>query len=382
MSLSHSPLIVTNGLVLYTDASNTKKSWLGGPTTNLANLSVLTGNSPNVVMTTVNDILPNGNYGAVNEFNCQIIADPNRTIGIGSFLLTSGVTYTLSFYVKNISCTGFGGNLYSPTSNVLGNITYPTVPVGVWTRVSTTFTIPSGYGSSFNLSPQLFRDGGIGILRIANVQLEVSGFATPYTSSSRTTTQNLVDITGNNLITANSLTYNSDGSFSFNGTSNYVTMPENAVFNTQTPSVEVWVKPNVLTQNGFFFEKGAVNTQYALFLEGANITWRQYLSGSLGSMLATSATYLNTSQYAQIVGTFTSGSRCLYVNGVLVASDAATGTFANNANGCSIGVYGGASGTNAYWFNGSIGSVKVYNRVLTASEVKQNFNALRGRYGI
>jgi hypothetical protein len=33
-------------------------------------------------------------------------------------------------------------------------------------------------------------------------------------------------------------------------------------------------------------------------------------------------------------------------------------------------------------FNGSIGNAKVYNRALTEAEIKQNFEATRGRYGI
>ena len=36
----------------------------------------------------------------------------------------------------------------------------------------------------------------------------------------------------------------------------------------------------------------------------------------------------------------------------------------------------------AYLFNGDIAVVRVYNRALTASEISQNFNALRGRFGI
>ena len=35
MSLGHLPSIVTNGLVLYYDMNNTKKSWKGAPTVNL-----------------------------------------------------------------------------------------------------------------------------------------------------------------------------------------------------------------------------------------------------------------------------------------------------------------------------------------------------------
>jgi hypothetical protein len=34
------------------------------------------------------------------------------------------------------------------------------------------------------------------------------------------------------------------------------------------------------------------------------------------------------------------------------------------------------------WLNGKISNVQIYNRALSASEVQQNFNALRGRYGI
>jgi hypothetical protein len=33
-------------------------------------------------------------------------------------------------------------------------------------------------------------------------------------------------------------------------------------------------------------------------------------------------------------------------------------------------------------FGGKIAQASVYNRVLTASEIQQNFNALRGRFGI
>jgi hypothetical protein len=96
----------------------------------------------------------------------------------------------------------------------------------------------------------------------------------------------------------------------------------------------------------------------------------------------TTATYMSITSYAQVVATFTSGYQALYVNGVLVNSNTLTGTLSTNTNGCSIGVYGGFNGGRSYYFNGTIGNLKVYNRVLNASEVFQNFAALRGRYGI
>jgi hypothetical protein len=41
------------------------------------------------------------------------------------------------------------------------------------------------------------------------------------------------------------------------------------------------------------------------------------------------------------------------------------------------GAYSGA-----YFAQGQIPVVKIYNRTLSASEVTQNFNAYRGRYGL
>jgi hypothetical protein len=42
--------------------------------------------------------------------------------------------------------------------------------------------------------------------------------------------------------------------------------------------------------------------------------------------------------------------------------------------------FGRRNGTN--YLNSSISNIQVYNRILTNEEIKQNFEALRGRYGI
>jgi len=68
----------------------------------------------------------------------------------------------------------------------------------------------------------------------------------------------------------------------------------------------------------------------------------------------------------------------LYLNGVLETFLAFTGSF-GNPNNPSINFPYRTSGI-AY--PGFISTVQVYNRALTAQEVSQNFNLLRGRYGI
>lgn len=196
------------------------------------------------------------------------------------------------------------------------------------------------------------------------------------------TAWNDVTNSGYNFTLVNGPTYSSNnlGFFTFDGVNDIATAGYNTALDTQTPTVEVWVKTNATTQNGFWFEKGAVNTQYALFQEGSQIVWRQ--TTNVASLTATTASFISTSNWAQVVGTYTSGDRRIYVNGVQIASDTLAYTIPTNTSGMSIGAYGGNSGSNSYWYNGALSMCRVYNRALTAAEVSQNFNAIRGRYGI
>lgn len=57
-----------------------------------------------------------------------------------------------------------------------------------------------------------------------------------------------------------------------------------------------------------------------------------------------------------------------------------TGTGTDRTYG-TLSIANSRSGVNSR-LNGRIGSVRIYNRSLTSAEVSQNFNALRGRYGI
>jgi hypothetical protein len=174
--------------------------------------------------------------------------------------------------------------------------------------------------------------------------------------------------------------------FSFNGTTNsrLIRIPNSTILDTQTPSVEVWIRTNETTQGGFWFEKGVVNSQYSLFQEGSNIQWRQNFTSGLSTFSTGAATTagINTTSWFQVVGTFITGSRKLYVNGILKNSDNATGTIATNNGGMSIGVYGGYNGSRGYYYNGDIAIIRVYSKELSASEVLINYNALKGRFGL
>lgn len=402
MALSHSPNIVRNGLVLHYDAANIKTfrgevttnvianpdfssgttSWItydGGSTTTISTVDVT--NVPRTYRTsravlqcnTSTTLNGGGNYGGVYQ------------IGLST---TAGLAYTMTYYARSLS-----GAMTIHISNQTGsgdesNLSHDSSLTDVWTKFtrSVTLDLAKSYLFFYN------KNGSVagGVFQITDIQIEQKSYDTPFVNGTRGTTVaaggGFADLTANDIdgTLVNAPAYNSafGGNIVFDGANTQITAAENSALNTQTPTVEVWIKTNNTAQNGFFFEKGGVNTQYSLFLEGNAVKFRQKYAAGITSVNATASTYLNTTNYFQIVGTYTTGDRRLYINGVLVNSDTQSGTIETNVNGISLGVYGGVTASKGYYLNGNIAIVRVYNRVLTAAEVSQNFQAQRYRFNI
>lgn len=188
---------------------------------------------------------------------------------------------------------------------------------------------------------------------------------------------------GINATTTGSPTYDSvAGALTFNGSSQYATIADNTNLNSQAITLEAWCKPTTTNQDGFIFEKGAVNTQYSMFFaagqaNNALFYFRTQGHGGAGShdLWFSPTTYITPGNWTHIVSTYASGTKSIYVNGALVAqATGISGTIPTTATGSSIGVYGGASGSRGYYFKGSISLVRVYNRALSLAEVTQNFS--------
>ena len=397
MTVEAGPNEVTDGLIFCIDERNTIKSWIGPPITNqfLAPTPASNGDVTFAVNGTGTfKRLTSGNYGgydiAVNDVvyrydlgvaGCHY---HGNTVAVPSGVY---VTWTFDYYISpdaaNLGTANYLANVEGPGS--LG-IALLNLNKGVWQSIKATSALTTSSGNSnILLYPGACSSSYLassGYILYKNPQVTFTTYnptvAVPFVNGTRTTSQALVDMVSNNTITANNLVYAADGTFSFNGSTSNCTIPNNTIFNTQTPTVEAWIKPAALSQSGFIFEKGAVNTQYALFFEGASIVWRQASAGGGYTNIYTSTSPMTVNQWNHVVGTFTSGNRRVYINGVLVASDAPVQTIPTNSSGQTIGMYN----PNGYFYNGSIGVIRVYNRALTADEVRSNFDALRSRYGI
>ena len=75
----------------------------------------------------------------------------------------------------------------------------------------------------------------------------------------------------------------------------------------------------------------------------------------------------------------TSYLKQIYINGLLDISGTGGGAYTGTGSNTRIG---GRLLTFGLYFDGNISNVSAYNRVLTAAEVKQNYDALKGRFGL
>jgi hypothetical protein len=182
--------------------------------------------------------------------------------------------------------------------------------------------------------------------------------------------------------TGSNVTYNSDPVkyFSYNGSNSWLQSSTSTAYDSQTITMECWCYPNTLSQEGFLFEKGQVNTQYSMFFESINATsfvFRTMGTVSNYNLTFNVNTYLTVSAWNHIVCTYNGSSKIAYVNGVQVASVAASGTLPTGQVNQYIGRHSGG-----YFFNGRIGESRVYNIALSAAQVLQNYNATKGRFGL
>ena len=396
-TVNNGPQIVRSGLVLDLDASYMRSyspnvmpnptdvfAWAGQVGANAATLSRDTsmtrqyGSIPMKMAVTGTDPFTNTiNYGPSASSTWNLAPAAN------------GQTWTISVYVKaSVSTTGELFLMPADSNGVAITSASGTVTITTsWTRVSFTYTISSATCAFIQGRLDGTPTGGSGInIWWDGLQVERASSATQFNPYYFGNTV-WKDVSGNavNFTTFNTPVFNNAnyGALTFNGSSTYATAPENSLFNTDTLTIECWARTSSINQNGFFFEKGTVNSQYAIFIEGTQIKIRTSTAISgVADLQFTAASYIQANVWFLVTASYNNGLKRFYINGVLLGTQTVTGGFTINASGMSIGAYGGFSGAKAYYYSGDIANVKFYNRVLTDAEVSQNYEATRKKFGL
>lgn len=375
MSYNNGPKIINSGLVAAYDFGNIK-SFKGEPTTNLeANpitFSLWTSGATTTV-TASYTTAPDGNNTATRVYTTgywgSIISSPsNSTVYTWSIYLKSATTS-----VQYVTC------LFEDNGDYNG------------TFVSTTFTV-TPYWQRFAIvattaaatsSPRFsIRNGD---LLAWGIQLEQKSYATNFVVGTRGSTVGtgggLFDLTrigSNGTISGAPISTSSyGGGLTFNGTSDYVTIPNplNQSNLTQEWTVNAWLSLSTSPAN---------NAQY--LIEGLNsgiaADWYQsapllYLNGGANDYYR----YGNAGNYigAGIINlTFrfqnASGTRILNKNTIDISGSGPNNTSTPSGQAANFRL--------GYQMKGVIYLIQIYNRMLTNDEVIRNYNVSKKRFGL
>lgn len=385
MSTHAGPNIVENGLVLSLDPANQKSyspnmfpystdifSWTqtagvnNGTQSRDISIASPIGNSPVRLVVSGND----SHFGTYNSGAWNFASAKN------------GETWTVSVYVKatipttcqififgaNSAGTGFIGGSWLAITAQTHNVSTE------WTRVSTSITMANADianiqfrldGPDSYISPvTLWFDG---------VQVEKSSSSTPFNPNYYGSTINDLSGNGNNGTIF--------GDFTFNG--NTKVLHSNGV----TGSYIDIPSPNLTSSNFTVISA----TRYAgasprgRIVSGRSNNW---LMGHWGSQAekyhpvgwVTSSSGGPNDELWRIhsgTGNISLNQYSFFSNKDKLVTNSSGGS--QGPNGFSIGRYGPG---NSEYSNCDVSFLLAYNRILSDQEIKQNFNALRGRYGL
>ena len=167
----------------------------------------------------------------------------------------------------------------------------------------------------------------------------------------------------------------------FNGTSDYVSVPDSASLDfTNEFTVMTWIYISSSSTNFWLFSKNppGFGSGYGIAFEnGSGKIWPHLgIGGSLRNPKSNGGTAFG--QWNQIVITYNGSQIVIYLNGRLDSTIAQTGAFDINNGPLYIG---NAPGSPTEFLNGKIDDLALWDKALTDAEVKLIYSRQQSKYG-
>jgi hypothetical protein len=182
---------------------------------------------------------------------------------------------------------------------------------------------------------------------------------------------------GNNGTLVNGVGYSSadNGSLVFDGVNDYNNCT-NIIGGLNNYSAEFWfnISVNTIGIEHWLGSQYIATTGRVIFDISSNNCLRNFVNGT--SVIGSTVIPIDIWHHAFFTRN-SIGLAEIYLNGSLEISNTISDVSVLNTD-----FQIGGSSVLSRWFTGKISLVNVYNRALTASEIQQNFEATRGRYGI
>ena len=396
MATSYSPKIITDGLVLCLDAAD-KKSLLAPPTTNLANNSNGTINwtTVSLVGTRTQSIV------SANDYHYRFVLDKGSNNNIQFRFafdhtnLTDGETYIISFKYKITS----GSGIFYVTDFCDQSVTRVVTDIGDGWYYETAYGTRSSYTETYDFFDVRASDNMT--VDIKEIQVEhtsaSSPLATPFVSYQRQWKDRAGSNNGTlvNMNDQSNFSSEGKGGLIFDGSSDSVSHAHNSNFDMDvSSSIEVLFKCNSALTNSSNYRQtiwsnstsNSFGLELGIFSE-CNInstTGYRFLMHRQGNCFsaASGANAWVQSEICHFVYTRgASREEKMYVNGLEITLQQTNSySYAGGSNTCILGSRQSTGGSQK--LNGKIYNLKLYTKTLTASEVLQNYNATKGRFGL
>jgi hypothetical protein len=205
------------------------------------------------------------------------------------------------------------------------------------------------------------------------------------------TANGLVSGIGGTLVNGTGFSSANNGSFFFDGTNDYIEVSNSNLltFGTNPFTIDFWLYSTYVHSGGALYRtilssydnyNGIYQTYFflGLFNNGSTLNnFVSFLNSQSGNLMLPLGVNINVNEWTNVTFTRLDNNLVCYKNGVSVSTAVSTNNFSGTRN-ARIG--GGVEQVNT--FQGSISIMKLYNRALSATEVMQNFNAMRERYNL
>ena len=226
-------------------------------------------------------------------------------------------------------------------------------------------------------------------------QIEAKTHPTPFTPDTRSATEGLIDLIGTSTIDLTNVSFDSNAQMTFDGTDDMVTHDAIQFLSGSSYTLSQWQQfdsnANTAWQafcgdDRFVVGESVNNGGFYMWHSNGQFWWYQSFDnptyyGVISQTLSGGNIFdrmIGESPFSVDV-TFEGSTNTMkiYINGELEAT--ATPTWAPGLDRITFDKIGGSSTRR---FAGNIPTQKIYSRALTASEIKANYNAIKGRFNI
>jgi hypothetical protein len=236
-------------------------------------------------------------------------------------------------------------------------------------------------------SPSIISDGLVFYLDAANSR--------SYSGTGTTINNLCISGLGAILVAGISFTSSNSGTFILNGTSQYINIPSSGFgISTESFTFNLFVKATNKSSTNFlsFLSNRQLTSPFngVLITQDFNSDRSAYLRYQINSAIGVSQ--YNSGTLPFISGSFnmitmvvnrSNNTMISYLNGSLDASYNIAGTTSvGSTHNIEIGRDEAFVPNSNAWMGGNVGMFQIYNRALSATEILQNYNATRKRFGL